>query len=122
MGKPTAIPVALLLILEMLLGQVSTFQSIGLVSRKWPLPAAPSRTSAVTAYDLQHVRRIAVPTTVVSRSKKGSEEDADNTAVSPDSDNFDGKGFAGYLAPYALAVLASIAVTAAFVKFVLLEY
>ena len=95
---------------------------MGLVSRKWRLPAAPSRTSALAADNLQRVRRIAVPTTAVFLSKKGSEEDADNAAVSPDSDNFDGKGFAGYLAPYALAVLASIAVTAAFVKFVLLDY
>ena len=37
-------------------------------------------------------------------------------------DNFDGKGFAGYLAPYAVALIGSIAVTAAFVKFVLLDY
>ena len=36
--------------------------------------------------------------------------------------NFDGEGLAGYLAPYALAMAASIAVTAAFVKFVLLDY
>lgn len=39
-----------------------------------------------------------------------------------DQDNFDGKGFANYLAPYAAAVVASIAVTAAFVKFVLMDY
>ena len=37
-------------------------------------------------------------------------------------DNFDGKGFAGYLAPYAVALIGSIAVTGAFVKFVLLDY
>lgn len=37
-------------------------------------------------------------------------------------DNFDGEGFAGYLAPYAIAVFASVAVTAAFVKFVLMDY
>ena len=36
--------------------------------------------------------------------------------------NFDGKGFANYLAPYALALVASIAITAAFVKFVLMDY
>ena len=36
--------------------------------------------------------------------------------------NFDSEGFANYLAPYALAVLASIAVTAGFIKFVLLDY
>lgn len=40
----------------------------------------------------------------------------------PQKSNFDGEGFAGYLAPYALAMVASIAVTAAFVKFVLLDY
>ena len=39
-----------------------------------------------------------------------------------EKDKFDGKGFAGYLAPYAVALLGSIAVTAAFVKFVLLDY
>jgi len=31
-------------------------------------------------------------------------------------------GFAGYLAPYAFALILSIGVTAAFVKFVLLDY
>ena len=39
-----------------------------------------------------------------------------------EKDKFDGKGFAGYLATYAVALLGSIAVTAAFVKFVLLDY
>jgi hypothetical protein len=37
-------------------------------------------------------------------------------------DGFDGEGFAGYLAPYALALLASVAITATFFKFVLLDY
>ena len=37
-------------------------------------------------------------------------------------DNFDAEGFGGYLAPYALAAVASILVTAAFFKFVLLDY
>ena len=41
---------------------------------------------------------------------------------SGDVDNFDAKGFGSYLAPYALALLASIGVTYAFVKFVLLDY
>lgn len=39
-----------------------------------------------------------------------------------DQDSFDGKGFAGYLAPYAIAFLAALGATAAFVKFVLLDY
>ncbi|CAB9513105.1 expressed unknown protein [Seminavis robusta] len=38
------------------------------------------------------------------------------------SDNFDAEGFGGYLAPYALAALASVVATGAFVKFVLLDY
>lgn len=38
------------------------------------------------------------------------------------SGNFEGQGLANYLAIYALAFLASIGVTAAFVKFVLLDY
>ena len=39
-----------------------------------------------------------------------------------DVGNFDAKGFGSYLAPYALALLASVGVTYAFVKFVLLDY
>ena len=38
------------------------------------------------------------------------------------SDNFDAQGFGGYLAPYALALVASVVVTGAFIKFVLLDY
>ena len=37
-------------------------------------------------------------------------------------DNFDGAGFAGYLAPYALALLASIAVTFGFMSWLLQGY
>ena len=46
----------------------------------------------------------------------------DDNNKEADVDNFDGKGFAGYLAPYAVALIGSIAVTAAFFKFVLLDY
>lgn len=51
-----------------------------------------------------------------------SVEVEDLTGSDIEKSNFDGKGFAGYLAPYVLAVVASIGVTAAFVKFVLLDY
>lgn len=37
-------------------------------------------------------------------------------------DNFDAGGFAGYLAPYALALVGSILATVAVFKFVLLDY
>mmetsp|Transcript_37957 Transcript_37957/g.82570 ORF Transcript_37957/g.82570 Transcript_37957/m.82570 type:complete len:83 (-) Transcript_37957:63-311(-) len=50
-------------------------------------------------------------------------EENDSGVASSDYDSsFDGKGFAGYLGPYALALFASIGVTWAFVKFVLLDY
>mmetsp|Transcript_46969 Transcript_46969/g.98531 ORF Transcript_46969/g.98531 Transcript_46969/m.98531 type:complete len:105 (+) Transcript_46969:154-468(+) len=49
-------------------------------------------------------------------------DDDNQIANSDEDDNFDGKGFANYLGPYALAFVASIAVTGAFVKFVLLDY
>jgi len=54
---------------------------------------------------------------------KGTVAAANNENDTPDTgDNFDGKGFAGYLAPYIGALFVSIAVTATFVKFVLLDY
>lgn len=41
---------------------------------------------------------------------------------SDDMSSFDGEGFAGYLAPYAVALLGSIAVTFAAFKFFFLDY
>jgi hypothetical protein len=49
------------------------------------------------------------------------DDEPEDSSVSSEG-NFDGKGFAGYLGPYIAAFAASIAVTAAFVKFVLLDY
>lgn len=46
----------------------------------------------------------------------------DQVGDSDARDNFDGKGLANYLGPYALALVASIAVSAAFFKFVLMDY
>ena len=45
-----------------------------------------------------------------------------DTELSDDKDNFDGEGFANYLLPYAIALIGSIAATAAVFKFVLLDY
>mmetsp|Transcript_18500 Transcript_18500/g.53352 ORF Transcript_18500/g.53352 Transcript_18500/m.53352 type:complete len:163 (-) Transcript_18500:440-928(-) len=59
---------------------------------------------------------------------KGDDEDFDfdDEDIGADlgefADTFDGAGFAGYLAPYALALFVSVGVTAAFVKYVLLDY
>lgn len=62
--------------------------------------------------------------------KLSDEEPADLTVAkddkllveSGDEGGFDGEGFAGYLAPYALAVVASILVTGAFLKFIMMDY
>jgi hypothetical protein len=63
---------------------------------------------------------------VVFYAKEGFDDESDVPTVSTDSsrrvDNFDANGFVGYLVPYALAVVAAIVVTGAFVKFVLLDY
>lgn len=56
---------------------------------------------------------------LVQYAKSNEDSDANNEDA---VDNFDGKGFAGYLAPYAFALLVSVGVTAAFIKFVLLDY
>ena len=45
-----------------------------------------------------------------------------NTINNEAKDNFDGKGFANYLLPYALALIGSVVATAAMFKFVLLDY
>jgi hypothetical protein len=54
-------------------------------------------------------------------SENDDADEGSDESVSPKGD-FDGAGFANYLAPYALALVGSIAVTAAFLKFVLLDY
>lgn len=51
-----------------------------------------------------------------------AEQDEQSEKDIQEASGFDGEGFAGYLAPYALALVASVAITAAFFKFVLLDY
>mmetsp|Transcript_310 Transcript_310/g.323 ORF Transcript_310/g.323 Transcript_310/m.323 type:complete len:124 (-) Transcript_310:27-398(-) len=55
---------------------------------------------------------------LLSNNADNNEND-DDTSM---SNGFDGEGFAGYLAPYALALIGSIVVTGAFFKFVLMDY
>lgn len=52
----------------------------------------------------------------------GLDEDIEARDEVETADNFDGKGLANYLGPYALAFAVSVAVTAGFVKFVLMDY
>lgn len=69
----------------------------------------------------QHPRRATARTISLHLTPEDSTRDEDNQVDKNDA-GFDGEGFAGYLLPYSLAFLASIAVTGAFVKFVLLDY
>jgi hypothetical protein len=49
-------------------------------------------------------------------------EESDKTTSNDLANNFDGEGFARYLAPYAAALILSIGATVAIFKFVLLDY
>lgn len=51
-----------------------------------------------------------------------NEVDTTGSGSNVEKDSFDGGGFANYLGPYIVALIASIAVTAGFVKFVLMDY
>jgi hypothetical protein len=50
------------------------------------------------------------------------DDDSSTSSLANRNSTFDGAGFADYLAPYALALVASTLVTLAFFKFVLLDY
>mmetsp|Transcript_16927 Transcript_16927/g.28105 ORF Transcript_16927/g.28105 Transcript_16927/m.28105 type:complete len:117 (+) Transcript_16927:94-444(+) len=68
-------------------------------------------------------RSPAKPTFLHSRAPNDDDDTALEEMDEPNSEGgLDVGGFAGYLAPYALAAIASIGVTAAFVKFVLMDY
>jgi hypothetical protein len=62
-------------------------------------------------YDCDHRSSMPEPSTPSIGRKNASE-----------SEKFDALGFASYLAPYAMAFVASLVVTAAFVKLVLMSY
>jgi len=49
-------------------------------------------------------------------------DDQKGVSTAEESDNFDAAGFGNYLAPYLIAFVASIGITGAFVKFVLMDY
>eukprot|EP00984_Skeletonema_dohrnii_P008752 scaffold3267_cov130-Skeletonema_dohrnii-CCMP3373.AAC.4 len=49
-------------------------------------------------------------------------DEQNGVSAAEESDNFDAAGFGNYLAPYLIAFVASIGITGAFVKFVLMDY
>ena len=54
-------------------------------------------------------------------SGKATDDDIADAVPARPSKGFDGEGFAGYLAPYAAAFIASLLATGAFLKLVLLD-
>jgi hypothetical protein len=74
----------------------------------------------------QHLQLAATHNTIRTSNPLPSQinDDDDLKGVSPaaETDNFDAAGFGNYLAPYLIAFLASIGITGAFVKFVLMDY
>jgi hypothetical protein len=68
--------------------------------------------------------KISMLSTSTQLSARMSDEDEISSVQVDDEidDKMDLAGFGGYLAPYALALIASIGVTVAFFKFVLLDY
>ena len=97
-----------------------------LVSRRHQSPShhlmAPLSSLAL---DDHHIgRSIYMSSIQLWASSSGSDNDGDEKTTTKDvaDNNFDGEGFANYLLPYAIAVVAALGVTAAFVKFVLMDY
>ena len=90
------------------------------VNVKLPTAIVPS----VQVLPLPQLDRESRITTCTSISLYGKQKTSDVDGEDDDTlmDSFDAQGFGGYLAPYALTVVASIVVTAAFFKFVLLDY
>ena len=77
------------------------------------------------AFDNHHIGRSKYMSSLqLWASSGGSDNDGDEKTTTKDvaDNNFDGEGFANYLLPYAIAVVAALGVTAAFVKFVLMDY
>jgi hypothetical protein len=126
LAKKLGLPLALILVLMAALG--TSFQSR-------PQPAISnaflSRSQSLFLGRSREVIRFS--TSTVLRAQQESDEDQfsdstddliENSSESGSdnaSENFDGKGFIGYLGPYILALFASLTVTAAFVKFVMLD-
>lgn len=65
------------------------------------------------------VDRASTKTMMSDDNKEPIQEEGKYTSS---SDGFDSEGFVSYLAPYVATLVVSLVVTAAFVKFVLLDY
>ena len=107
--------ISLLLFLLLFVGRANGFGS--LTCRQVGARCSSTQFKTTSAKSLAlHRRTKLVP---LSESENS---DGDKVALDEDASNFDGAGFAGYLAPYVLAALGSILVTGLFVKIVLLDY
>jgi len=84
-----------------------------------PLPKQEGRRTAVCGWHTCHTKR---RTFAKLKPMPMAEDNESAENEIEEAKGFDSEGFAGYLAPYALALLASIVITAGFFKFVLLDY
>mmetsp|Transcript_41997 Transcript_41997/g.49064 ORF Transcript_41997/g.49064 Transcript_41997/m.49064 type:complete len:701 (-) Transcript_41997:397-2499(-) len=90
-----------------------------------------AKSGSLSAFKLSQLSTTAAATTSTTRLfSRNTDEENEGVQTDNDSDDvttatedrMDLGGFAGYLAPYVLAFVLSIAATAAFFKFVLLDY
>jgi len=125
MKRPWMTLIALLFVMEHLGQGSSAFQSIRLLSNKQTIH--PSSSNLVDYSVFNTLRKRRRNNRILFSEKNKDTEVSQSQEMNPDDDddnnkNFDAKGFASYLVPYALTLVISIAVTAAFVKFVLMDY
>jgi len=96
------------------------FAGVGMMTTRTRIDNAIIHTKR-TSIDKRNRRNSFQQRSPVSIAARPTENNED-TELSNDKDNFDGEGFANYLLPYAIALIGSIAATAAVFKFVLLDY
>lgn len=114
----------MLLLFVVAVGNVRAFHS-----SRWMVTQCCSKHQRIPTLSLAEGKSRPASTTrkpssnlVVPLFESKNDDDDKMMQESSPSSSFDGQGFANYLAPYALALVGSIAVTALFVKFVLLDY
>lgn len=105
----------------LVIGRVDHLVSFTAVSHGELSTIRPSRHHIASKFQPSAFSRIQSATSSLFATSDDKEDrKVDNLSVG--EDNFDAQGFVGYLAPYVLALVASTAVTAGFVKFVLSDY
>ena len=95
---------------------IFSFCSLNVVQSFSMISSQPRATSSSIS-KVRH-ERISLKNPLLLNAQDGRDSDMEEEKKG----NFDAQGFAGYLAPYVLAVVFAIGATVAFLKFVLLDY